>query len=184
MCEPTVVAGVIAGGISLGFSVAGGIKEGDEQVKRAQAQADEATFMAEQAERNAGLADRQARDSIERGFGEAGEAEVAGRQATEEGKAIAAGAGVSTTTGSTAQLLAQSGIASSIDAGRLRANAAREAWGHRFQAEEFRREKRSILRSREEILRGGYSAKELSTVRTVGNIYGQVGSNVSRLGGM
>lgn len=126
MCAPAVVAGVtIAATVaSTAVSIAG-------QQKGAKGQSEEA-------ERNARLAEAQARDAKLRGAEEARRVELTGARMGAAATTRLAAGGVSG--GTVDSPLTENLYNAEVDANRLRSNAAREAWGYEQQASGYKKQ--------------------------------------------
>lgn len=123
MCEPVTLA-------ITGASIAGSILKA-----RAQSQAAEAN--AKILELNAGYADAAAADAVARGGIAEGKVRLAAGENRGQQIAARAASGVGLQ-GSPMDVLAASAGMSELDALTVRSNAAREAWGYRTKAEQFR----------------------------------------------
>lgn len=125
MCDPmTIAASVGAVGAlgGAGLSAYGQYRQGQ--------------FDAQVARNNAQLAEYQAADALQRGASEARQIENEGRRIGESAR-VAIGAN-NVAGGSMDQLLAVSAAEAAQDAERVRANAARAAWGFRNEAADQR----------------------------------------------
>lgn len=118
---------IIGAGVSIGSTVL-----------RTKAQADAANAEAERDEYNASLTDRAAADATARGEVSAGRAKMqAGAQVGAQKTSYAA-AGVSTTSGSALDVMSDTAALGALDASIATNNAAREAFGFKGQALNFR----------------------------------------------
>ena len=120
MCEVGVVMAIGAGISAIASGVSTGIQI-DAQQKAAGAQA-------EAAERNAQVAMAQRQDLLQRGLAEAKRAERAGRAASGTARAQLASSDLAVA-GTAAAAVDRSNVNAAIDAARIRATAARQAWG-------------------------------------------------------
>lgn len=120
MCEPVTIATIAV--VAAGASAYAQVQAGNAQANamEAQAQVDRA----------------QAADALQRGAAEAGKVKTAGSLAVSENKAALAGAGVDVQSGSAVKALEDTRLGSELDAGTVRSNAARAAWGHEVQAQQ------------------------------------------------
>lgn len=116
-----------------GLAVAGGIISAIGAHEDAEAQ--EAA-----AKENARLARLAAADAMQRGTTEAGRARMEGSRVIGEQKALFGASGIDPSVGSPLALMADSRLMSELDAATIQNNAAREAWGLRTQAAQFKRE--------------------------------------------
>lgn len=183
MCvpAPAIVAGVGAA-IQIGTSVFGGISEQDAIRSQTQAQISQYQDEIVAADRNAQLARWNRSDVLQRGALAAGEALAAGRRET-SAAVTAAGASGAAMTGTNAGVVAQSGIASEIDADRIRSNAARQAWGYEIEEEEQLRTKRQLRRAISYAREGGHLSSVASGLRTTTNVVGGVTNAVGSIYG-
>lgn len=83
---------------------------------------------------NATIAEEQSRDAIVRGEQAAADARTQGRQVVGEQRAAIAGQGIQLDTGTATDLVADTDRQVQTEVGRIRADAAREAWGFKVQA--------------------------------------------------
>ncbi len=178
MCEVTVIATAIAGAVSLGTEIAGGVMEGEAAKHAAQAQADDLEFQAGQEMRNAVLARRQATDTMNIGAIVGGELEAEGRNVAASAKA-AFSRNDAALSGSNANLVAASEANAAKDAMRVRANAAREAWGFKREAEERTEQASRLRKAREAVLHGGYLSQVGTGIRTAGRAVNTAVSTVA-----
>lgn len=98
-------------------------------LQSAKQQKDAADYQAQVDKNNATLLGYQASDVQQRGAQEARAAEVAGAQTQATARTEIAAGGIDPTSGSAANAITRSGINAGLDAARIRAQAAREAWG-------------------------------------------------------
>lgn len=94
---------------------------------------------------NAMLTEYQRRDTLSRGGAEAGRVYAEGKNVGSEARAEIAAGNVDGPSLDTAVL--QSRYNAALDAARLRANAAREAWGYANQAQDLRAQARESKRA-------------------------------------
>jgi hypothetical protein len=111
------------------------------------AQKEQADYQAKVDENNAVLATRQANDAIQRGAYEARRMEIAGRRASASAAVAVEANGLSSTSGTMANLVDQSRLNAAADADTIRANAAREAWGYKNETDELRERARQTRRA-------------------------------------
>lgn len=88
------------------------------------------------AQNNAQLARWAAQDAVDRGSEDVQAIREAGAQAAGTALAQAGASGLEVTVGSPAAAIAQSKVNAERDVARARANAAREAWGYRNEAQD------------------------------------------------
>jgi hypothetical protein len=150
MCEPTTLAMVAFGFNALGTT------------QRAQAQRAAGEANAQILEADARTAESAAGDSIARGQAGATRLLVDSSRFIGKQKASYAAAGVDTQSGSPLDVLSDSAGLSELDAKLIETNAAREAWGYKTQAGDFRR--RAAL-SRQ----GGDAAAEATVLGGIGS---------------
>ncbi len=118
MCAPAVVA-LIGAGLSM------------------KQQKDAADYQSGVDLNNARLAGYRRSDALQRGASEARRTEIAGGFVADRAAVEIEGGGIDSTTGSAAKAVAASRIYAGIDADRLRANAAREAWGFEHEQKDL-----------------------------------------------
>lgn len=130
MCEPATLAaiGLITTGVSTAGGVIGSIQEGQD-----------AEF---QAQKNKLLAQRAGADALARGNRESAVSKMQGSQAIGEQQVAFGASGVDGSVGTPAALAATTRAVSDLDADTIRANAAREAWGYKVQADQYSEEAR------------------------------------------
>lgn len=124
--------------IGLGLAIAGMVGQSVGQVKEGNARKRAADSEADRAEDNAQFADGLADDAIARGLDEEGQIREAGRVMIGAQRAGYAGQGVRVDAGSAAQVAADTHRTVQLDALTRRNNAAREAFGYRFEAQDLR----------------------------------------------
>jgi hypothetical protein len=133
MCEPTT----IALGASLALSAVGAATTAYGQVQAGKAAEGQANYQAAVGRNNAIIAERQARDSEERGAAD----ELAQRRQTAailgKQRAGMAANGVDLSSGSPLDILGDTAAFGELDALTVRSNAAREAYGYRNQGAQF-----------------------------------------------
>lgn len=104
----------------------------------AKAERGQANFAAAVADNNATMADAAAVDAIQRGGEEANKVRRAGRSLAGKQAVGMASSGVDIRTGAGAQLLDETEFFTELDATTVRNNAARQAWGFRQEAQDYR----------------------------------------------
>jgi hypothetical protein len=132
MCEPTTIAMA-----SLAMTALGGGVSAYGQVQQGKAAEGQANYQAAVGRNNAIIAERQARDSEERGAAD----ELAQRRQTAavlgKQRAGMAANGVDLSSGSPLDILGDTAAFGELDALTVRSNAAREAYGFRAQGSQF-----------------------------------------------
>lgn len=113
----------------IGSAIAGGIGA----IKNSQAQREQADYQANQDSFNATVTDLQAADAIARGETDAQNAGIQAAQLKGTQKAAFAGQGVDVSTGSAADLIAETDKMSMLDILTIKNNAAKEAFGYKAQ---------------------------------------------------
>lgn len=93
---------------------------------------------ATQSKTNAAIADNAAADALQRGEQKANQALEAGNSKQAAQKVAYASAGVDTTSGSPATMISQTAMISQLESMTQRNNAAREAYGYKVQAMQYR----------------------------------------------
>lgn len=143
------------------------------QIQQAQATASANKFNAQVAEMNANLADRRARDAIERGAQE----EQRKRQevAQIKGKQVAAMAanGVDLTFGSPLDTIVDTAVLGELDALTIRTNAYREAYEHRVDAVNKRADASMSRAAAKNAATAGYIGAAGTVLTGAGKAYGQ-----------
>lgn len=124
-------AAAVLGGIAVGSQVVGGALQG--YAAKKQAEIDSKVAL-----QNADVADYQAADSEVRGGVEVGRVRRAGAEAVSAQRVALGASGVDMQSGSALDMLADTRALNEVDAQTARANAARESWGFRAQATQYR----------------------------------------------
>jgi hypothetical protein len=101
----------------------------------------------QQAQANQDISRAQTADALQRGAEGAGDARSQGTQVLGAQRAATAANGVSLDSTGSRNLFDSTQTNSEYDAGLARANAAREAWGHQVETENFRLQKDYARRS-------------------------------------
>jgi hypothetical protein len=160
----------------MAFNAYGQWKQGQATKRAGESQAQVAEATAKLQDFNAGVADAQARDAVTRGEGDVGRLAEQTRGLIGAQRAGYAGQGVVVDTGSAAAVQADAQQLSDSDQRMIRANAQRQAWGFRVDAENSRRQA-GITRQGGEIARKeGQAAARAATIGAIGTIVGGVGS--------
>lgn len=121
-----------------------------------------------EAEENEKVANDAAADAIARGEVESGKARREGTQLIAKQRVAYATSGIDGTSGTAAQVAAESRAMSELDAQTLRNNAMREAWGFKQKAKQIRRQ--------ESFDKAGDTARAVGTVLTgAGKVAGAAG---------
>lgn len=129
MCDATAAMAVIGSGAGV---EAYGAYQG------AKAERDQANFAAAVDDNNAAMADAAATDAVLRGGDAANKVRREGMKFAGQQKAALASSGVDVTTGAAAQLQDETQFFTEQDATTVRNNAARQAWGFRQEAQDYR----------------------------------------------
>jgi len=167
MAAMTALATALAVG-GLATSVWGQIKAGKAQKKAAQTAATATTEIgklqrksaeaqAELADYNQAVADLQAEDAVDRGAEAESRFRTQVRGAIGAQRAAFAGGNIDVGFGSAVDVQADAAFLGEMDALQIRTNAAREAWGFKVQAEDYRR-RGDIMR------REGVNAEEAARI--------------------
>lgn len=151
--------------IAIGSVIAGTVTSVLGQRKAGQAAAEAGESSARQFEFNARVADLQAEDATQRGLEEEQRFRTAVRGLVGSQRAGFAAAGVDVGSGSAADVQADSAFLGELDAQQIRANAQREAWGYRVQAEDLR-QGAGVAR------RGGQAARTAANWGAVNTVLG------------
>lgn len=150
MCEPTTLLV-----LSTAFAVGGQIYAGN-------AAAQQGKYTQQVEEQNAKNSEQRARDATARGEQEAGERRLKTRLLIGSQRAALAGAGVDLQDGTAIDLVGDEAMFGAMDESRIRANAAREAWGYRVDATNSRNR--------------GYQARTSGKQQRVGSYLGAAAS--------
>lgn len=105
-----------------------------QQNRQAKALTAQGTYEQQMFQRNADLADQQARDAIARGDVAAGVRGAETRQRVGSQRAAMAAQGIDLGTGSALDVQENEQYLSALDIATIKNNAAREAWGYKMQA--------------------------------------------------
>lgn len=156
-----------------GLTVASGALKYGAQRNEANAVQSQGDYEARMLGQNADLAEQQAGDAIARGTLAEQQVNSATRVAVGGNRVSAAAQGIDTNVGSAGDIAAQTKSAGDFDALTTRLNAAREAWGFRTQAQDYRNQavlRRTGAANQAGALRTG----AFGTLLTTGaNLYGQ-----------
>ncbi|MCR4296522.1 MAG: hypothetical protein NUW21_13385 [Elusimicrobia bacterium] len=98
---------------------------------------DQAQDAADGMQANARMARLAARDALQRGALESGQARMEGTKVIGQQKAAIGASGIDASSGSAVALMADTRVQSELDAVTIANNAAREAWGFRTQARQL-----------------------------------------------
>jgi hypothetical protein len=104
-------------------------------VKQQQAANDANEYNAQMQERNAKLADAQAQDALKRGEQDANTMRTRARSVMGQQKSALSSSGVDITSGTAQDLFSSSINTGEQDAMKVKANAAKEAWGYQMQSQ-------------------------------------------------
>ena len=168
MCKPTTLlmnASTVVSGVG--------------QIQQGNAAAASAKYNAQVAEMNATLADRRARDAIERGQVEeqqkrAQVAQLQGRQ-----QAAMAANGVDLSFGSPLDTLVDTAVLGELDALTIRQNAAREAYDYQVQGVNSRADASLSRMNASSAKKGGYLAAAGTVLGGGAKAYGQYQSSLT-----
>lgn len=122
MCEPLTIAAL---GLQAVGTAVGAVGEGQQ-----------AQFQQNLALRNQTLARMQAADATARGEQDVGDAQLKAGRALGQVRTAIGGSGLEQS-GTALNVLADARMLSAVDQSRIRANAAREAWGYGVQADNY-----------------------------------------------
>jgi len=106
----------------------------------------EGDYQSRIAQNNAQIAQWQQSGALQEGANQAAAIEAQGRQAEGAAKAAIGANGVSSTTGSMADVFSTNAMNTAADAARARANAARAAWGFANESQDAEAQARMIRR--------------------------------------
>lgn len=152
MGDPLTALSTLTG---TGLDLVGGIEESNARIDESRS--------------NAKLADAAAADAIARGTREAGKQRLEGGQLIARQRVAYANSGVDATVGTPATVMENTRATTELDAQTLQNNAAREAWGFKAKAAEFRKE-------------AGLERRR-SDRQAIGTILGGAGRLASKYGG-
>jgi hypothetical protein len=128
------------------------------QRSNADALAAQGQYEAQMHEFNADIADMQERDARARGKQNANRVRGAGQTLVGSQRAAAAEAGVAVDDGTAAELTSETMLFSEVEAGRIEADAAREAFGFKVQAFDYRNQGRLARTAGRNAARGARNA--------------------------
>ncbi len=152
MCEPTTIAAVAI--------VGGGILKAKAEQDQANADAESLAFQRD-------MERMKATDALQRGGQQEGLARTKGSQVVSGAVTQIAQGGLEAS-GSAAKVVEDTRAISELDALTIRSNAAREAWGHRMQAEEYERARKAKKKQGEMAMLGSF----LGTAASLGKLAG------------
>ena len=139
MAIATSTALLALSGIGLGAQTYGTIRSGQAQKRAGEKAQDAANSQADLADANAAIADLQAADAVARGADEESRFRVLVRQSIGAQRAGFAASNINVATGSAVDVQVDAAVLGELDALTIRTNAAREAWGYKVQAYDYRR---------------------------------------------
>ena len=122
MCEPTTLL------------VLGTVFSAGAQIYAGNAAAQQGKYTQQVEDQNAKVMEQRARDASARGEQEAGERRLKTRLLIGSQRAALAGNGVDLQDGTALDLVGDEAMFGAMDESRIRANAAREAWGYNVEA--------------------------------------------------
>lgn len=137
MCIGGKDGGGGGGFFGMGMQAVGTIMQMRAAKAQAEAQAQAQEWQARQLDRNAGIADAQANDAMDRGALEESRVRKYGKQTLASQRSANASSGF-TSSGSILDILAGTHEDMELDAATVRANAQRERWAYGTQAEDLR----------------------------------------------
>lgn len=183
MCPPVAaVIGAVAAVAGTAAVIAGEVQAGDAAKAAADAEAKSLRRQRDLAFANASRARARANMVEQIGAEEAGMMILAGRQAQSQGVANVAASGVDGTSGSLATALGGATLAAELDAARMQANAALQAWGLRTEADNFERQGENYEGGAVYTEQIGLMNKRASDLRAVGHAAQGV-SNLTKYAG-
>jgi hypothetical protein len=154
--------------MTLAASVIGGVG----QIQQAQAQASAAEYNAKIGDMNAELAERRAKDAIERGTKEEQRKRQEVAQIKAKQQAAMAANGVDISFGSPLDTLVDTAVMGELDALTIRSNTYRESYDHRVDAVNKRSQANLSRMEADAAKTGGYIAALGTVVGGVGDAYG------------
>jgi hypothetical protein len=168
MCELTTI-------LMIGSTLIGGyaqIQAGNAQAAQYAAQAQASQYNAQVAEMNATLADRAAKDAIERGATEEQRKRMEVAQLQGRQRAAMAANGVDLTFGSPLDTLVDTAVMGELDALTIRRNAAREAYDFDVQGMNYRADATLSRMGATSALAGASAAKTGGYLSAAGTVLG------------
>lgn len=166
----TVLLGLALGGA--GLNAVGTIKSGNAQKRAGEKAQDAANSQAELADVNASIADLQAQDAIARGTDEEQRFRSLVRGAIASQRVGFAAGNIDVSTGSAVDVQADAAVLGELDALTIRTNAAREAWGYKVQAYDYRKRGEITRKEGQASADAGRAGQSASRWQAAGNLYG------------
>jgi hypothetical protein len=160
----------------MAFGAYGQWKQGQAAKKAGESQAQVAEATAKLQDFNATVGDAQARDAVTRGEGDVARLAEQTRGLIGSERAGYAGQGVVVDTGSAAAVQADTRQLSDSDQRMIRANAQRQAWGFRVDAENSRRQADITRQGGALARKEGQNAARAANIAAVTTIVGGTGS--------
>ena len=158
--------------LSIALTLAATVIGGIGQMQQAQAQADAANYNAQIGDMNAELAERRAKDAVERGAKEEQRKRQEVAQIKAKQQAAMAANGVDISFGSPLDTLVDTAVLGELDALTIRSNAYRESYDHKVDAVNKRSGANLHRMEAKAAKTGGYLAALGTVVGGVGNAYG------------
>lgn len=171
MAIPLVLTGVGAA-----VNVAGQVRAGRQQQVAGVAQRDAAYSHAELADYNAMVAELQAEDALDRGLDEEQRFRSSVRGMIGSQRAALAANNVDVGYGSALDVQADAAFLAELDVMQIRTNAAREAWGYKVQAEDYRKRGQIIRKEGDYAKLAGGEALVASRIGAAGTLLTTAGS--------
>lgn len=135
----TGTALLLMSGVGMGTQAIGQLKSGNAQKRAGEKGQEAANSQADLADANAAIADLQAADAITRGADEESRFRTLVRGAIGTQRVGFAASNVNVAVGSAVDVQADAAMLGELDALTIRTNAAREAWGYKVQAYDYRK---------------------------------------------
>lgn len=175
------MVGLTALAISLAIAstatqVYGAVKQGQAAKKAGEAEQAAANDQADLSDYNAGIADLQATDAITRGTNEENKYRTQVRGIVGQQRAEFAGANIDVGYGSAVDVQADAAQLGELDALQIRTNAAREAWGYKVQAEDYRKQADILRKTGVNALAAGQANASAAFIGAAGTALGGAGS--------
>lgn len=167
---------IVLAATSTGVQVYGAIKQGQAAKKAGEAGQAAANDQASLSDYNAGVAELQAGDAIARGTEEENRYRTQVRGIVGEQRAGFAGANIDVGYGSAVDVQADATMLGELDALQIRTNAAREAWGFKVQAEDYRRQAEITRKSGDNIAAAGRANQTAAFIGATGTALGGASS--------
>lgn len=164
--------GLLIAGVGGATQAVGQIKAGNAAKRAGEAGRRAAESAAELSDYNAAVADLQAADALERGIEDESRFRSQVRGVIGGQRAAIAAGGTQVDFGSAVDVQADAAFLGELDALQIRTNAAREAWGYKVQAHDYRTRAKIQREEGVQIEEGGRAAQSASRFAAAGTLIG------------